>query len=79
MSLTLCHFEVEKGKKGWSFGTSLQKSFFALNFRQLAALRLHSCRALSSAYCKISLTHQMKSKKQSKKVLPSNQNVLPMS
>ena len=35
MSLTLFLFEVEKGEKGWPFWASLQKSSFALNFRQV--------------------------------------------
>jgi hypothetical protein len=54
MSFIALHFEVERGeaKRTGPLGQPPKRSNrFALNFRQRAALRLHSCRALSSGRC----------------------------
>lgn len=70
MSFSLLGCEVEKGKKaGPIIGPALCQSFLALNFRQVAALRLRSRRALSSAHCGCEFKPVMKQRKQPSKSL----------
>ena len=111
MSLTLFLCEVEESEKGWPIWASLQKSSFALNFRQVHGAQvallqspilrlLHdhfnssaqdaqkrrgidpqqkTKRPINDFKKPVLPTSPMKPEKQTRKVLPSKKNVLPMS
>ena len=75
-------FEVEKVQAEDRTNKSdpiLGVGAFTLNFRQSAALRLRSRRALSSAICAVNITAKQRYSKNEKKALPPNADVLPMS